>query len=229
MTTGPTVDRLRASLADRYRIERELGQGGMATVYHAQDLSQWETGDSLPGPAQWIVKDGYMKVAPGAGDHRTRGGFGDVQLHIEWATLAKVAGHSQERGNSGVYLMGLYEIQVLDSYGNDTYPDGQAASLYGQVPPLVNASRPPGRWQTYDIVFHRPRFATDGSVLQPARATVFHNGVLVQDNVAFTGRTVHARAATYRPHADHLPIKLQDHGNPMRFRNIWVRELPERP
>jgi 3-keto-disaccharide hydrolase len=198
-------------------------------LFDGTDLSQWVTDDSVGGPAQWIVKDGYMEVAPGTGDHRTRRVFGNVQLHIEWATPARVEGHSQERGNSGVYLMGLYEIQVLDSYGNDTYPDGQAAALYGQVPPLVNASRPPGRWQTYDIVFRRPRFAADGSVAQAARVTVFHNGVLVQDNVAFTGRTVHARAARYEPHGDRLPIKLQDHGNPMRFRNIWVRELPESP
>ena len=198
-------------------------------LFDGTDLSQWETNDSVGGPAKWLVKDGYMEVAPGTGDHRTRRAFGDVQLHIEWATPAKVEGHSQERGNSGLFMMGFYEIQILDSYQNDTYADGQAAALYGQVPPLVNASRPPGRWQTYDVVFHRPRFAADGSVTEPARATVFHNGVLVQDHVAFTGRTAHARAAVYRPHADRLPIKLQDHGNPMRFRNIWVRELPETP
>ena len=194
-------------------------------LFDGTDLSQWVTNDSAGSPAKWIVKDGYMEVAPGTGDHRTRRAFGDIQLHIEWATPARVEGHGQERGNSGVFLMGLYEVQILDSYGNDTYPDGQAAALYGQVPPLVNACRPPGQWQTYDIVFHRPVFAADGSVSQPARMTVFHNGILIHDNDTITGWTVHHAVATYRPHDDRLPLLLQDHAHPVRYRNIWVREL----
>jgi hypothetical protein len=172
------------------------------------------------------VAEGYLEVVGGAGSIATRRAFGDVQLHVEWATPSPPRGEGQERGNSGVFLMGRYEIQVLDSYRNDTYADGQAAALYGQAPPLVNASRPPGEWQTYDVVFRRPRFGPDGALLQPARVTVFHNGVLVHDNVGFTGRTAHGRKATYEPHEDRLPLVLQDHGDPVRFRNIWVRELP---
>jgi hypothetical protein len=121
--------------------------------------------------------------------------------------------------------MGRYEVQILDSYHNDTYADGQAAALYGQTPPLVNASRPPGEWQTYDIVFRAPRFGPDGTVLDSARVTVCHNGVLVHDHVAFAGRTAHGRPAVYEPHPPRGPIVLQDHGEPVRFRSVWVREL----
>jgi 3-keto-disaccharide hydrolase len=193
-------------------------------LFEGKDLSEWQAQDGTP--AKWIVRDGYMEVAPGTGSIMTRRSFGDVQLHIEWAAPTPPKGEGQERGNSGVFLMTHYEIQVLDSYRSDTYADGQAAAMYGQVPPLVNACRPPGSWQSYDIVFHRPKFAADGSVLSPARLTMLHNGVLVHDNDLFTGRTVHARRAQYQPHPDKLPLALQDHGNPMRFRNVWVRELP---
>ena len=196
-------------------------------LFDGKDVSQWTAADSTP--AKWLVKDGYLQVAAGTGGLLSRRAFGDIQLHIEWATPTPPHGESQERGNSGVFLMGLYEIQVLDSYQNVTYADGQAGAMYGQVPPSVNASRPPGQWQTYDIVFHRPRFAADGSVTRSARVTVFHNGVLVHDNDYFTGRTVHGREAHYEPHADRLPLLLQDHGNPVRYRNIWVRELPDTP
>jgi hypothetical protein len=192
-------------------------------LFDGTSLSEWLSQDGTA--AKWRVEDGYMEVARGTGSIMTKRSFGDVQLHIEWATPSPPVGAGQERGNSGVFLMGLYEIQVLDSYRNDTYADGQAAALYGQTPPLVNASRPPGQWQTYDIVFRRPRFAADGSVREPARATVFHNGVLVQDNTAIMGRTAHGRPASYQPHADTLPLMLQDHGDPVRFRGIWVREL----
>jgi hypothetical protein len=194
-------------------------------LFDGTSLTEWvrqENGVS----AGWRVAEGYLEVVGGAGSIATRRAFGDVQLHVEWATPSLPRGEGQERGNSGVFLMGRYEIQVLDSYRNDTYADGQAAALYGQAPPLVNASRPPGEWQTYDVVFRRPRFGPDGAVLQPARVTVFHNGVLVHDNVGFTGRTAHGRKATYEPHEDRLPLVLQDHGDPVRFRNIWVRELP---
>jgi hypothetical protein len=152
-----------------------------------------------------------------------------VQLHIEWASPAPARGEGQDRGNSGVFLMSHYEVQVLDSWRNLTYADGQAGALYGQSPPLVNASRPPGQWQSYDIIFHAPRFGPDSSVISPARATVIHNGVLVQDNVAFTGWTTHGKVAEYQAHPDALPLALQDHGHKVRFRNIWVRPLPREP
>ncbi len=194
-------------------------------LFDGGDLSQWRMGDS--SPAKWIVRDGYVEVAPGTGTMLTRRAFGDVQLHLEWATPAPPHGDSQERGNSGVFLMGVYEIQVLDGWHNVTYADGYQGAVYGQTPPLVNASRPPGQWQTYDIIFHRPRFGPDGHALRSARVTVVHNGVLVQDNTEITGRTVHAAVAHYTPHADRLPLGLQDHENPVRYRNIWIRELPE--
>ncbi|HYS20630.1 MAG TPA: DUF1080 domain-containing protein [Gemmatimonadales bacterium] len=194
-------------------------------LFDGKDLLQWRMADSTA--AKWIVRDGYVEVAPGTGTMLTRRAFGDVQLHLEWATPAPPHGDSQERGNSGVFLMGVYEIQVLDGWHNVTYADGYQGAVYGQTPPLVNASRPPGQWQTYDIIFHRPRFGPDGHVLRSARVTVVHNGVLVQDNTEITGRTVHAAVAHYTPHADRLPLGLQDHENPVRYRNIWIRELPE--
>jgi hypothetical protein len=196
-------------------------------LFHGTDLSSWQMRDSTP--ARWTVRDGYVEVAPGTGTMLTRRGFGDVQLHIEWATPNPPHGESQERGNSGVFLMGLYEIQVLDGFQNVTYADGYQGAVYGQTPPLVNASRPPGEWQTYDIVFRRPRFGPGGTVVRPARVTVLHNGVLVQDNTEITGRTVHNAVAHYTPHPDRLPLALQDHENPVRYRNIWIRELPETP
>jgi hypothetical protein len=191
-------------------------------LFDGKDLSQWR---SLEGaPAGWTVRDGYMEVAAGAGSIRTERAFGDVQLHIEWATPTPAKGEGQERGNSGVFLMTHYEMQVLDSYRNETYADGQAGAVYGQTPPLVNASRPPGQWQTYDIIFHRPTFE-HGAVRDSARVTVLHNEVLVQDNTVITGWTVHASRARYQPHADRLPLVLQDHGNPLRYRDIWIRDL----
>lgn len=194
-------------------------------LFDGTDLAAWERVEG--GPAGWAVKDGYVEVVGGSGSITTRRAFGDMQLHLEWAAPSPPSGEGQGRGNSGVFLMGHYEIQILDSYDNDTYPDGQAAALYGQAPPLVNASRPPGEWQSYDIVFRRPRFGPDGRVERPARVTVWHNGVLVHDAAAFTGGTVHAQEARYAAHADRLPLRLQDHGNPVRFRNIWVRELED--
>jgi len=194
-------------------------------LFDGKDLTHWRSQDGTP--AKWVVRDGYAEVAAGTGSIITAQGFGDVQLHLEWATPSPPKGTGQERGNSGVILMTHYEIQVLDSYRNETYADGQAGAVYGQTPPLVNASRPPGQWQTYDIVFHRPRFAADGTVRDSARVTVLHNGVLVQDNTIITGWTVHAARAHYEAHADRLPLLLQDHGNPTRYRDIWVRELQE--
>jgi type 1 glutamine amidotransferase len=197
---------------------------GAVVLFDGKSLSQWQ--NDKGGPARWKVKDGYMEVAAKAGSIRTKKGFGDCRLHVEWATPAVVSGEGQGRGNSGVFLMDAYEVQVLDSYDNRTYADGQAAAVYGQYPPLVNACRPPGEWQTYDIEFRAPRFAPDGALLEPARMTVLHNGFLVQDDVRLTGPTAHKARPPYKAHPDRLPISLQDHGNPMRFRNIWLQELP---
>jgi prepilin-type processing-associated H-X9-DG protein len=194
-------------------------------LFDGRSLSGWRSADSAAAPARWKVSGGYMEVVAKTGAIQTTQTFGDVQLHVEWRTPAPPSGESQERGNSGVFLMGRYEVQVLDSYHNVTYADGHAGAIYGQFPPLVNASRPPGEWQTYDIVFHRPRFDPAGAVLAPARMTVFMNGILVQDDVALSGPTAHQRRPPYVRHADALPIQLQDHGNPVRFRNIWARRL----
>ena len=193
-------------------------------LFDGKDLSHWTGTDGKP--AKWRVENGYIEVAPGTGYISTRDSFGDCQLHVEFAEPTPPHGESQERGNSGVFLMGLYEIQVLDSYENKTYADGQASAVYGQYPPLVNASRPPAQWQSYDIVFHRPHF-NDGKLTRPARVTVLHNGVLVQDNVELTGPTAHGERPPYKPGPDKLPLQLQDHENPIRFRNIWIRELNE--
>lgn len=192
-------------------------------LFDGKDLSRWR-GQS-GSPARWTVRDGYVEVAPGAGDITTTEAFGDVQLHIEWATPAVPKGEGQERGNSGVFLMEQYEIQVLDSYANKTYFHGQAGSVYKQHAPLVNASRKPGEWQTYDIVFHAPRFDEQGKVIDRARVTVLHNGVLIQNNSEIYGITYNDRPALYIPHEPRLPIRLQDHGNPVRYRNIWIRRL----
>lgn len=195
-------------------------------LFDGRSLANWRSADSASQPARWKVADGSMEVIGGAGNIATTRGFGDVQLHVEWMAPSPAHGDGQERGNSGVFLMGIYEVQVLDNYHNITYPDGQAAAIYGQYPPLVNANRPPGEWQTYDIVFHRPRFDAAGKVQAPARMTIVYNGVLVQDNVSLTGPTAHKQRPPYVKHEDKLPLVLQDHGDPVRFRNIWLRELP---
>lgn len=194
-------------------------------LFDGTSLANWRSTDSTKGAARWKVADGYMEVVAGTGSIETTRGFGDAQLHVEWRAPVPAVGEGQERGNSGVFLMGRYEVQVLDSYESRTYPDGQASAVYGQHPPLVNASRPPGEWQAYDIVFHAPRFSADGRLASPARITVLHNGVLVHDNVTLTGPTGHRQRPPYAAHADKLPIALQDHGNPVRYRNIWIREL----
>jgi hypothetical protein len=188
-------------------------------------LTHWRSADSAGARAPWKLQNGTMEIVTGSGGIVTTGQFGDVQLHVEWMAPNPPTGEGQDRGNSGVFFMGRYEVQILDSYKNVTYPDGQAASLYGQHPPLVNASRPPGHWQTYDILFHRPRFDDNGVLLAPARVTVFHNGVLAQNDAVMTGATRHQQKATYSAHANELPIMLQEHGAPVRFRNIWVRKL----
>ena len=191
-------------------------------LFDGTDLSAWRGRD---GAAPWKVADGVLTVRPGAGNLTTKQAFGDVQLHVEWRAPAEIVGESQGRGNSGVFLMGLYEVQVLDSWQNPTYVNGQAASVYKQHVPLVNASRAPGEWQTYDIIFTAPRFTDEGALERPAAMTVLHNGVLVQNHVTLAGPTVFRGAPRYEAHADRLPLMLQDHRNEVSYRNIWVREL----
>jgi hypothetical protein len=192
-------------------------------LFDGKDLSKWTQKDG--GAAKWKVADGYFEVVPETHDIITRQQFGDMQLHVEFAEPSPPRGEDQDRGNSGVIIMELYEVQVLDSYQSKTYPDGQAGAVYGQYPPLVNASRPPGQWQTYDIVFHAPRFDGSGKLLRAAHVTVLQNGVLVQDHVEIRGPT--ATGEPYKAHEEKLPLELQDHNHPVRFRNIWVRELTE--
>lgn len=196
-------------------------------LFGGGDLEAWQKPDGSAAP--WQVGDGYFQVTPGTGTVQTRQEFGDVQLHVEWASPAPPQGTNQDRGNSGVFLMGRYEIQVLDSYESESYADGQASAIYGQYPPLANATRPPGEWQAYDVFFRRPRFSAEGALLEPARVTVVHNGILVQNNEEILGPTSYMQFSPYEAHPDEGPIQLQDHGHPVRFRNIWVRPLPERP
>jgi hypothetical protein len=194
-------------------------------LFDGNDLSNWVS-EKDGSNAKWKVENGYMEVVKKTGGIRTKQAFGNCQLHIEWASPEKIIGSSQDRGNSGVFLMSNYEVQVLDSYNNRTYADGQAGAVYGQKPPLVNACRPPGQWQSYDIIFHRPIFKND-RVIKPATITVLHNGVVVQDHFVIEGATVWKKRAKYHPHADKMPLALQDHNHPVRYRNIWIRELPE--
>jgi hypothetical protein len=192
-------------------------------LFDGKDASKWQAKNG--GNVAWTVEDGALTVKAGTGEIRTKDGFGDCQLHIEWRTPAVVKGDGQGRGNSGIFLMGKYELQVLDNYNNKTYVNGQAASIYKQLPPLVNVSRPPGEWQTYDVVFTAPTFNENGSVKTQARITVLHNGVLVQNNQAIWGATQYIGIANYEKHGPKEPISLQDHGNPVSFRNIWIRNL----
>ncbi len=193
-------------------------------LFDGRNLSQWAHRDAkgAVSDSTWAVRDGYFET--GKGSLQTRDSFGDVQLHVEWSAPAIVAGHSQDRGNSGVFLMGQYEIQVLDRFNNPTYADGQAAAMYGQWPPLANVARKPGEWQTYDIVFEAPRFE-NGALVKPAFQTVFWNGVIVHNRKEAIGATVYRNVAKYTPHAAELPLMIQDHANPVRFRNIWIRRL----
>ena len=188
-------------------------------LFDGANLNAWS-----PTRQAWKVESGYFEVTPNSGDLRTKERFGDVQLHVEWAAPAQIRGSSQNRGNSGIFLQGRYEVQVLDSFDNLTYPDGQAGALYGQWPPLVNAVRRPGEWQSYDIVFEAPRF--EGTRLaKPAYLTVFLNGVLLHHRRELMGPTVHRELATYRPQPGEDSLVLQDHQQPVRYRNIWIRRL----
>ncbi len=186
-------------------------------------LSMWESAKNEK--VRWHYDNGILTVRKKTGDIRTRKAFGDCQLHIEWRSPQEVSGRGQGRGNSGVYLMERYEVQVLDSYNNPTYSNGQAASIYKQHIPLVNACLPPGEWQTYDIIWKAPSFHPDGSLKAPAYITVLHNGVLVQNHVKIKGTTKFIGAPSYQTHPEQLPLMLQDHGNPVSYRNIWIREL----
>lgn len=186
-------------------------------LFDGGDLSQFNGGE------KWLIEDGVATVH--GGGVTSKRAFGSCQLHVEWAAPAEVKGHGQGRGNSGIYLQGKYEVQILDSYENKTYYDGQAGALYKQWPPLVNACRKPGEWQTYDIIFDAPKFDAQGKLSKPGYVTVLHNGVLIQNHAELQGTTAWDRAPAYEPHADKLPLSIQDHGNPVRFRNIWIREL----
>jgi hypothetical protein len=192
-------------------------------LFDGTSLAGWVTAKDGT-PAQWQVTDGYLEVVPSTGDIQTTTVLGDCQLHVEMASPAVVKGDGQGRGNSGIFLMGRYEIQVLDCFNNPTYPDGTTGAIYGQYPPLVNACRQPGDWSTYDIVWEGPRF--DGQrLVKPARVTVLLNGLLLHHAKELQGPTEHRRLATYVAHAEELPLKLQDHGDLVRFRNIWYRPL----
>lgn len=189
---------------------------------NASDTENWESDQG--GPIPWDAHE-FLACKPDVGGIHTVQGFGDVQLHIEWRSPIEVHGDGQGRGNSGIFLMGLYELQVLDSYENKTYPNGQAGSIYKQHIPLVNACRPPGSWQSYDVIFTAPVFKSDSALACPAYMTVFHNGVLIQNHVQLRGPTEYIGKPAYKAHPEKLPLALQDHNNPVAFRNIWVREL----
>lgn len=197
-------------------------------LFDGKDVSKWA---GKNGEAEWKVDQGELVVKPGSGNIQTKDQFADVQLHMEWLIPEGTEGKSQGRGNSGVFFMGVYELQILDCYNNETYPDGSTGAMYGQYPPLANACRPQGQWQVYDVIFRAPKLDENGKVIKPATMTAILNGVVVQDHSEFIGTTAHKALAAYPDkHPAKGPIGLQDHGNPLRFRNIWVRELnPEKP
>lgn len=191
------------------------------------DINKWEADKKEPEPTKWIVKDGILQCVPKSGYIRTKEEFGDCQLHVEWSEPADITGESQGRGNSGIFLMGYLEVQVLDNYNNPTYADGFAGSLYGINPPAANPLRKPGEWQVYDIVFRKPVYK-DGKAVDPGYVTVLINGVLVQDHTPLEGPGGHHNRSKTGPFPEKGPLKLQDHGNPVKYRNIWYRPLPKR-
>lgn len=193
-------------------------------LFDGTSLEAWRNAEN-GNEAKWTVSDKVLTVNPGSGPIETKQEFGDVQLHIEWQAPQEIKGEGQGRGNSGLFLMNKYEVQILDSYESKTYTNGQAGSVYKQSPPLVNVTRSPKEWNVYDIIFRAPRFNKGGMLVKPATVTVLHNGVLVQDHFEIKGPTTYAGIPHYAAHSDKLPILLQDHGNPVSFRNIWVREL----
>ncbi|MGK7394332.1 MAG: 3-keto-disaccharide hydrolase [Candidatus Cyclobacteriaceae bacterium M3_2C_046] len=191
-------------------------------LFDGNNLEQWESVNG--GEAKWKVEDGAMTVVAKTGPVQTKQSFGDAQIHIEWRAPSEVKGEGQGRGNSGIFLQKRYELQVLDSYNNRTYSNGQAGSIYKQTMPLVNATKAPGEWQTYDIIYTAPVFKEDGSVKYPARITVLHNGIVIQNNTEIKGNTEYIGLPSYKEHGD-APLMLQDHGNPVSYRNIWIRPL----
>tara|TARA_R110002096_G_scaffold104771_1_gene230681 strand:- start:363 stop:1202 length:840 start_codon:yes stop_codon:yes gene_type:complete len=213
-----------------YDAEAAKAPEGATVLFDGSDaaIENWSATNGQP--TKWKLVDGALESVKGAGYIQSKEEFGSCRLHVEFATPSMVQGNGQGRGNSGVFLMGQYEVQVLDSYENTTYPDGQCGALYGRAKPLVNASRKPGEWQTYDITFHRPVFAEDGTVTRKARFHVVHNGHVIHDNVQITGGTgwrgPHS-VSEYQKHADTGPLKIQDHGNPVRFRNIWIQPIED--
>ena len=230
---GDTPDAKHAwAVHDRNRpqppvIQAEPGKppSDAVILFDGTSLDKWcaDNGE----PTKWVMNDGAMECVRGSGYIRTKESFGDCQLHVEWATPVKVEGGDQGRGNSGVFLMGQHEVQVLDNYDNVTYADGQAASVYAENPPLVNACRKPGEWQTYDIIFHQPVW--EGDVMKfPGSVTVLHNGVLAQDHWELEGLSTHCQRRPLTKYGEKGPLKFQDHGNPVRFRNVWIREIPSR-
>jgi hypothetical protein len=198
-------------------------RGVPSDAINLSKLDAWQRTDG--GESKWTQIQGGFVVKPGTGEIKSKRGFGDCQLHIEWASPQIVKGEGQGRGNSGIFFMGRYELQVLDSFENTTYSNGQAASIYKQHIPLVNASLRPGMWQTYDAIFTAPRFKADGELESPARITVLHNGVLVLNNVTLSGPTEYIGKPVYKAHGPKEPIHLQDHGDLVSYRNIWVRDL----
>jgi hypothetical protein len=202
-------------------------------LFDGKDLSKWQQG-ATTDPPKWKLQDGYVEAVRGTGNIRTRDRFADFQLHLEYAAPAEIVGRGQGRGNSGVLINGMYEVQILDSYDSPTYPDGQAGALYGQMPPLVNACKPPGEWQTYDIIFEAPLWNAAGELTKKANVTVIQNGVLLHHKHEFFGATdgiggvPHTSLGKYTtPHPPEVFIELQDHNNPVRFRNIWIRTIGE--
>jgi len=192
-------------------------------LMNGTNMNEWES--TKGGKAKWKLENGEMTVVKKTGSIRTKRSFGDCQLHVEWRSPAIVKDDSQDRGNSGIFLQERYEVQVLDSYDNKTYVNGQAGSIYKQYIPLVNACRPPGVWQTYDIIYKAPVFKDNGEIDKPAYITVIQNGVLIQNHVEILGNTAHSSAPSYKKHGTKEPISLQDHGSPVSYRNIWIREL----
>lgn len=194
-------------------------------LFNGKDLNNWVSQKDTAKPAPWKIKEGYFEVIPGTGGIQTKMKFGDVQLHIEWSAPDRVENSGQGRGNSGLFFQNRYELQILDSYNNRTYSNGQAASIYKDHPPLVNAMRSPEEWNTYDVIYTAPRFKDNGKLDSPARITVLHNGVVVQNNATINGLTLYTGLHNYPEAHGEDVISLQDHGTPVQFRNIWVRKL----